>query len=147
MTTKYCSKGQHEVDVALFRKSSRNKDGLQAWCSPCMNSYEKERYQNGDRARKERNDLARLNKNREYVKSFLQTNSCIDCGDSDWWNLDFDHINPATKTKEICYFIRDNGLKLLIDEIAKCVVRCTKCHRRRTIEQFGWWRTIDTGIA
>ena len=64
---------------------------------------------------------------------------CIDCGLMPHpVAMDFDHINPVHKL----YTIGDllgraaNGepkyTKLLMDEVHKCVLRCSNCHRIKT---------------
>ena len=63
---------------------------------------------------------------------------CIDCGESDPIVLDFDH----QLDKKFCISrYRGHGIKALEGEIAKCVVRCSNCHRRKTAKDFGWYES------
>lgn len=46
--------------------------------------------------------------------------------------MEFDHVR-GTKRADISTLIRDGAaVHVLEAEIAKCVVRCANCHRRRT---------------
>lgn len=137
---KTCTKCKQQLNTTNFSKQTKSKDGLHHWCKSCFAQYEKVRYKNGDRQRKERNNKARRDRNRKFIKNYLETHPCIDCGDSDWWALDFDHKEQTDKTKELTYFISENGIESIKKEIEKCDVRCVKCHRKRTIIQLNWWR-------
>ncbi len=54
---------------------------------------------------------------------------CIDCGSIE--NLEFDHIDPATKS-----FVITSGykkrLEVFIAEVHKCQLLCHECHVRKT---------------
>jgi hypothetical protein len=54
---------------------------------------------------------------------YLLTHPCVDCGEADPVVLDFDHIDPATKSREVAWFIRRRDLVGLAEEIEKCEVR------------------------
>jgi hypothetical protein len=140
---KVCKRCGKEKPLTDFRKKTKAADGLQPWCRECFAEYERLRYQNGDNLRKKQNDKKRIERNKEYVKEYLQTHPCSDCGDTDWWALDFDHLEQSNKSNTISMMIAWNGLDKIKEEIAKCQVLCVKCHRKRTITQCGWWRTID----
>jgi hypothetical protein len=59
-------------------------------------------------------------------------NPCVDCGLVDPLVMEFDHIT-GTKTADVSNLVRDAApLSVIVAEIAKCVVRCANCHRRRT---------------
>lgn len=67
---------------------------------------------------------------------------CVDCGEGDPIVLEFDHITDD-KTSGISDLVGTGvSLDILIAEIAKCVVRCANCHRRKTSRELGWFRTI-----
>lgn len=69
---------------------------------------------------------------KEYVRMYLKTHPCIDCGESDPIVLDFDHRNPNTKYRSISQIMAQClGINKLIEEIEKCDVRCANCHRRK----------------
>ncbi len=144
---KICTKCNKNKKISGYRKYARSNDNLTSWCKECFAEYDRKRYQNGDKIRKETNNLNRRLRNKAFIKDYLQNNPCVECGDSDWWALDFDHIDQKTKHKEITYFISENGIKSMKEEIKKCRVLCVKCHRKRTIQQLGWWRaeafTVD----
>lgn len=140
---KRCSRCDTEKPLTDFRNNSKAKDGLAYWCRQCFREYDAERYKNGDNERINRNKAAGRKRKREYVKAYLKNNPCVDCGDSDWWNLDFDHRDRELKRMDVCSAIHNLGMDNLIKEIDKCDVRCTKCHRRKTIDQMGWWRSVD----
>lgn len=58
------------------------------------------------------------------------TVGCKDCG----YNkhdvaLDFDHIDPSLKSFSIGRELTRNSIKNIMNEIRKCVVRCSNCHR------------------
>ena len=70
-------------------------------------------------------------RNVRFALGVLARSSCVDCGETDVCVLDFDHV--GVKNRSIMEMARrEVGLKRLRDEIARCVVRCVNCHRRRT---------------
>jgi hypothetical protein len=140
METKFCSRGKHDVDVVLFSKSSKTKDGLFAWCKPCMAEYERERYQNGDRERKERNRSALKERGQSYIWSVLNSSSCLDCGNDDPLVLEFDH--RSDKEFHISEMPGRHSIARIKAEVAKCDVRCANCHKKKTAREFGFWRSL-----
>jgi hypothetical protein len=70
---------------------------------------------------------------------YLKTHPCVDCGESDIEVLEFDHRELiGNKASRVGSFLQSR--KRLIEEIAKCDVRCSNCHTRRTRRQMGWSR-------
>ena len=86
-----------------------------------------------ERQRESRNrSIAR---NKAYVKSYLESKSCIDCGNSDIRVLEFDHINDD-KLYDVSYMVtKAYRLDLIKQEIEKCEIRCCNCHRIITHER------------
>ena len=140
MSTKYCSRGKHDAEVSEFRKSSRSKDGLQTWCRPCFAEYERERWHNGDKVRKQRNRAASRKRAEDYVWKILTTNQCVDCGESDPIVLEFDHLGD--KEFNVSEMLDSYSVVKIAAEIAKCDIRCANCHKRKTARDFGFWRTL-----
>lgn len=137
---KICSKCDEEKDIELFSKNSKNKDGRHAWCKECFKDYERERYQNGDRARKEKNKAAQVERARDFIWNYLSSNPCVDCPESDPVVLEFDHRDGVEKRFNVAEAYDRYSIANIKLEIEKCDVRCANCHRRRTARQFGLWR-------
>jgi 5-methylcytosine-specific restriction endonuclease McrA len=55
---------------------------------------------------------------------------CIDCGSTE--NLEFDHVDPALKRFNPTD-IWSRNVVTRIDELAKCVLRCNSCHKKKTL--------------
>ena len=73
----------------------------------------------------------------------MQKNSCKDCNNSDILVLEFDHIDPTTKTMCISEMLRNgNSWDNILLEIQKCEVVCANCHRIRTYNRSGSWRLV-----
>jgi hypothetical protein len=71
-------------------------------------------------------------RNREHVLGYLLTHPCVDCGEDDPVRLEFDHVREE-KLTEVSRLANDPAnLNKVIQEIAKCDVRCVNCHRRKT---------------
>jgi bacterioferritin-associated ferredoxin len=74
------------------------------------------------------------------IIEYIQGRGCIDCGETDPCVLEFDHVN-GIKDANISSMVRQGwGKQRMIAEIAKCVIRCANCYRRRTARQFSWWQ-------
>jgi hypothetical protein len=65
---------------------------------------------------------------RNYRHAYLATHPCVDCGETDISRLEFDHRNPAEKVNDVSSM---HSIYRMQEEIAKCDVRCTSCHRAR----------------
>lgn len=74
-------------------------------------------------------------RNRQIVTEYLQSHPCIDCGNTDIRVLEFDHVR-GDKLGNISHAVhRTWNEEKLLNEIAKCEVRCCNCHRIVTIER------------
>lgn len=66
---------------------------------------------------------------RGFVKEYLLTHPCIECGEGRTPCLDFHHLKPSTKKMSIHDMLKKryslNTIKLEID---KCIVLCKNCH-------------------
>lgn len=80
--------------------------------------------------------------NRLLLFEYLSGHPCVDCGESDPVVLDFDHCDPADKRLEVARLAARKPWPRVLEEIAKCDVRCASCHRRRTARQFSWRRAL-----
>lgn len=66
----------------------------------------------------------------DYLWSYKQEHSCIDCHTANPIVLEFDHVRGIKKfhmAKAYQY-----AFKTVLAEIEKCVLRCANCHRIRT---------------
>jgi hypothetical protein len=80
-------------------------------------------------------------RNAALVLEHLTSAACIDCAIADPLVLQFDHRPGEIKVKDIGWFVSSGSrMGLLVDELAKCDVRCANCHRRRTAQGRGWFR-------
>jgi len=62
----------------------------------------------------------------------LTLGGCVDCGFNKWPEaLDFDHIDPKTKSFIISKEATSISKEKLLMEIAKCELRCSNCHRHK----------------
>lgn len=79
--------------------------------------------------------IAKINENkkanRRWFAAFKKTLSCIECGENHSAALDFHHVHPRKGDKKVNDLVSDGHAKARIsEEIAKCVVLCSNCHRK-----------------
>lgn len=114
-------------------------------CKDCQRVYFSNHYENNKEYYKEKVNANRpvlKDKNRQFIREYLENNPCIDCGTTDVRVLQFDHKKLRSEDNAP----RNNRGAImtsrpkLIEEISKCDVRCANCHMIRTAEQMGWSR-------
>lgn len=79
----------------------------------------------------------RRDRNRVWVRGYLDDHPCVDCGEDDPRVLQFDHRDPSEKKGSVSSMVT-NGVSLDIvqQEVAKCDVRCCNCHRKKDMRVF-----------
>lgn len=120
---------------------------LYSHCKVCKREKDKNTYQNNEseRDRRKRNEKishrVRHLKARLYVYGILVQSKCLDCCETRFETLDFDHVR-GSKDRNISQMVRKGlPIKDIENEISKCEIRCANCHRIRTSEHLGWART------
>src|SRR5437762_3502613 len=146
-----CPRCGRTLEVSEFNWKNRAKGWLQSQCKLCSRAYIRDHYSRNTpyyiakakvRNRDERRRLI------EKVLAYLSTHPCVGCGETDSVVLDFDHNCPDEKSAEIGVMLRKRlSWRRIQGEIAKCSVRCANCHRRRTAQQFGWYRLEAAALA
>lgn len=77
----------------------------------------------------------------------LKSEPCMDCGVAyPYYVMDFDHRDPETKKYQPNRLTSVASEKKLLDEVAKCDVVCSNCHRERTQQRLRLSRDSDLGI-
>lgn len=77
--------------------------------------------------------LQRYHRRREAAVRKLG-GKCAKCGSPS--NLQFDHVNPKTKTFEVAR-IGSYAEKTFWEEVSKCQLLCGRCHNIKTIQEKG----------
>lgn len=71
-----------------------------------------------------------------YVRELKDKTPCKDCGHNyPYYVMDFDHLPEFEKITEVAKIINSGSMKRLLDEIAKCDLVCSNCHRIRTFKR------------
>ena len=74
----------------------------------------------------------------QYLKDLKEKNPCMDCKVSyPYYMMDFDHVR-GTKHSNVAELINTLSKKRLDEEIAKCEIVCSNCHRARTYIRKNW---------
>ena len=137
--------------VSDFTFMDRVKGTLHGYCRVCHAEWNRQHYLRNKAtylATARRNNAMYQERNLQRIVEYLVIHSCVDCGESDPVVLDFDHREPATKLIEIGNLTRRVVSWTTIEaEIAKCDVRCSNCHRRRTAKQFGWRKAARSAVG
>lgn len=135
MSTKLCNKCKVVKPLDDFYRRSRVKDGRQSICKDCSSKDHAKRYSSNPRM-KEQYRLTRARNAQTLRSVVLEALSvgCADCGIDNPVVLDFDHLRDKSFT--ISQAVRMGvGVKRLREEIAKCEVVCSNCHRIRTADR------------
>lgn len=115
-----------------FAKNARSADGHCDRCRTCMRAY----YAETRMARRAVAVLwrARVTEEaREWLRRHLSEHPCVDCGSTDIRVLEFDHLDPQRKDRDISRMLSDGcSLSAIAREVSLCEVRCANCHRRVT---------------
>lgn len=94
-------------------------------------------------------DMAQYMRNRRRKRKALMLarlgGKCVVCGKVD--SLEFDHVDPLSKVKEVSSAIMlDGPLERLIEEVDKCQLLCTEHHIEKSkpqLKRLGGHNRID----
>jgi hypothetical protein len=133
------------------RNDRKNGKGIHSRCKGCSSiSYDKWRLLNKEKRRRDlqkwrsenpdrikklyrSSDNNRRNTTKEWVNE-LKNRPCVDCKRSyEPFVMDFDHREPLTKKYVISFMVSKRmPKKAILEEIEKCDLVCSNCHRIRT---------------
>jgi len=86
----------------------------------------------------------RQSANRKLVADIKMKRGCVDCGyNAHSEALHFDHINPDLKTGRVSTMLSQVRFNRILEEIAKCEVRCANCHAVKTMRDMDHRRRKD----
>ena len=137
-----CGKCHQERSLDEFSLRDKERGVLHKFCKSCHSLYRRQHYERNRVKYIEK--ASKWNKKQwELLKQFLfeklLKSACVDCGEDDILVLDFDHLRD--KEFSITQMYRDRrSLEAIEKELAKCVVRCANCHRRKTAREIGSWK-------
>jgi len=145
---KRCVTCHEDRPLSDFNRRASAADGLQARCRGCARTWYVENRVEHMRNTSRRTRRTRLD-HQTLLASYLAEHPCVDCGETDVRCLEFDHEVPADKTCDVTRLVASGtSWQRVLDEIAKCSVRCSNCHRRRTVRmQRSWRQTLYEATA
>lgn len=127
-----------------FKWEYKDRGIHQSRCKYCQAEFGRLHYQKYKQVYKERSRIRKnqiLIENKPRLRIYLSNHPCVDCGETDIRLLEFDHVY-GQKAGEITDLLREGFSWFTIEtEISKCEVRCANCHRIKTFERSGNWRT------
>jgi hypothetical protein len=94
-------------------------------------TYEERRQKNNAETARRRREVS------EYIRATKEGKPCADCGVAyPFYVMDYDHIEGMKKE---CNLAAASSIFRAKQEIAKCELVCSNCHRERTYNRF-WSR-------
>src|SRR5256712_12405438 len=141
-----CTKCGELKPLDAFPPVRRGEPELQTWCRDCFAEANARNYQkNHDRekARLLRQVAVRRAEVRQKIIEYLRDHPCVDCGETDIVVLEFDHVGEKIANIST-YANAGRTWERALAVIQKCEVRCSNCHRRKTLERSSYQRESQT---
>lgn len=127
MKTQKCSSCKQEFPATLEYFGKHKVRGLDTYCSNCRHKKTREYYYNNATKMKSQSiEWKRVQ--RDKINELKNLLLCLKCGESRNHLLDFHHIDPNQKDFQISQG-EGYGWKRVKQEIDKCIVLCSNCHR------------------
>lgn len=140
---KHCKMCARVLPLSEFPVRSNKPYAPCAYCRSCQREYSRQHYRRNKKSHNQRrhvNQTRYKSENRKNILDYLVTHSCVDCGETDPRVLEFDHVR-GVKSENISILVNTGrSWKRILEEIAKCEVRCANCHRRKTARDFKWFK-------
>lgn len=152
---KWCYKCKEVQPLAEFNKRKQTVDGYHYACRSCINKDRannraaqkaagivprNDQWNKENRGHLNKMRTAKRRETRDFIRSLKRGRPCDICGGIfPPTAMDWDHIDPALKSFEICQEgIREMySQEKLLEEIAKCRLICANCHRIHSAIQRG----------
>ena len=136
---KTCSKCKQELSLDNFGKKRK---GFQPYCRTCTQINSRAYYaanREYHKAQIAKRTIRYRKELKELIRSIKEASPCLDCNVSfPWYVMDFDHVT-GDKYKDISAMVSNlNSKQKVLDEIAKCELVCSNCHRVRTFQRLGF---------
>ncbi len=138
MGTKICGRCGIEKSIDEFGFRYPKLGIRHSWCKDCFVDYKRVWYsQNRERhlALVKSSTAVTLAENQLRLWQYLALHPCVDCGETDPVVLQFDHLGD--KRMNVSNMCRSFSWSVILEEIAKCEVRCANCHTRKTARERG----------
>jgi hypothetical protein len=145
---KICTKCAETKSDGEYFVRDKASGRLHAQCKECYTAqrkltyavhYEKYKASYLRRAKVRREELRR--EFQDNMLAYLSDKQCSDCKENDVRVLELDHIDAKLKA-----FTVSQAVKLgfswaeVLEELKKCRVLCANCHKRRTAQQYHWYK-------
>lgn len=130
-----CNHCEKTKSIEEYNWRWKQKGIRQRTCRACQRKQQRKWYQRNKERHKANmieNRLNNMAKGREFIWNYLSSHPCVDCGESDPRVLEFDHVR-GEKRATVTRLVRNGfSIKIIKKEIAKCVIRCANCHKKKT---------------
>ena len=94
------------------------------------------------------NEFQPLEHRMEFVANIKSQLKCQKCGESKEYVLDFHHLNPDEKETTIARMTSNKyRIDKVLDEIRKCIVLCSNCHREFHYLEENYGSTIEEYLS
>lgn len=123
-----CKLNLPKVDNFATRMG-RNNIEYQTNCKKCQKKYRREHYLKNKEKYINKAKKYRLNQKKWFIDEIKSKLECTSCDEKRYWVLDFHHKDPTKKDGSVGYIAGRFSKKRILEEIEKCVVLCSNCHR------------------
>lgn len=114
--------------LEYFGKHKLNFKGLDTYCIICRKERGRQNYNKNKEKWNQTHSKTKLIKSQKIIEIKQNSNGCSKCQEKRYYLLDFHHIDPSTKIFQIGQG-EAKGWKKVEDEIKKCILLCSNCHR------------------
>lgn len=132
MTEKLCSSCKITKNIEFFNVRYTRKDGgitYQPYCKECNKKASSKWYKNNPNRIVERNCDNR-HKFIESIRDMKSSVGCVRCSEKHPACLEYHHVDPTDKSFSIGEGIYKYGKSTILNEIEKCEVLCSNCHKK-----------------
>ena len=125
----YCNKCDTSKPIEQFPFKNKKNNKRSTVCGHCQRVYKLTYYYNNKQSHYDRNKIL-TEKLTLFVSILKSSSSCYICDEYTTCCLDFHHIDRKSKVGEVSVLVRYGSMKRLREEICKCVILCSNCHRK-----------------